>query len=55
MLLNQVKVLAKFCEKYDDLGGSPTLYLMLGTIMNHWRWPVKQDKEGIIYRLTCYM
>jgi len=33
---------------------SMTLCLLFVTRLNHWRWPVRQDKEGNVHRLTCY-
>jgi len=41
-------------EHYDDIGGSLALCLLFVKMLNHWRWPVRQGKEGIIYRLICY-
>jgi len=54
-ILNGVRDLRKSsCESYDDFGGSPSLCLLFVAMPNHWWWPVRPDKKGIIYRLTCY-
>jgi hypothetical protein len=55
-ILNGVEDFCKSSiEHYDDLGGSPTLCLLFVTMLNHWWWPVRQDKWGNEYRLTCCM